>query len=62
MAGEGIVVDSFIHVVTEIATHVLVGLNHSVWDSELALMDFATKESSALGRGRCLTLLCGLYD
>jgi hypothetical protein len=52
MAGEGIVVDSFIRVVTEIATHVLVGLSHSVWDSELALMDFATKERNTLGRGR----------
>ena len=62
MAGEDIVVDSFIHVVTEIATHVLVGLSHSVWGSELAIMDFATKERNALGRGRCLTLLCGLYD
>ena len=62
MADEGIVVDSFIHVVTEIAAHVLVGLSHSVWDCELALLGFAAKERNTLGRGRCLTLLCGLYD
>jgi len=62
MAREDIVVDSFIHVVTEIATHVLVGLSHSALDGELGLVDFAAKDRNTLGRGRCLTLLCGLYD
>jgi hypothetical protein len=62
MAGEDIVVDSFIHVVTEIATHVLVGLSHSALDSEFGLVDFAAKDRNTLGHGRCLTLLCGLYE
>ena len=62
MAGEDIVVDSFIHVVTEIATHVLVVLSHSALGSEFGLVDFAAKDRNTLGRGRCLTLLCGLYE
>jgi hypothetical protein len=62
MAGEDIVVDRFIHVVTEIATHVLDGLSHSALGSEFGLVDFAAKDRHTLGRGRCLTLLCGSYE
>ena len=62
MAGEDIVVDSFIHVVIEIAIHVLVGLSHSALDSEFGLVDFAAKVRNTPGRGRCQTVLCGLYE